>query len=87
MSLREKDCPRCGERVIEIKMPGRDEPLVVGWHAKPNGNIIIKGNKATILRNSARAQALLEKLGHPEVDRYLLHVCRPKKKPKRKRKR
>jgi hypothetical protein len=84
--MREFECEDCGQRVIELRGPDGMK-LILDWHASPAGNIVIKGHKATVLRNAKRARKFLELAGVPDADRYLVHACWGKKKAPKKAKR
>lgn len=81
-------CEHCHKPLIELRGGPDNATLLVNWHASPAGNIIIKGNKAVVLRDAYRAKRFLKLAGVPEADRFIVHSCWGKTAPKpKKRKR
>lgn len=73
--VKELECEHCAQRLIELRGGPDNTNMLINWHASPAGNIVIKGDKATVLRSADRARKLLEVAGVPDADRYIVHVC------------
>jgi hypothetical protein len=43
---------------------------------RTNGYVVVRDDTAAVLGSAERAEALLERLGFPSVDRYIRHLCR-----------
>lgn len=83
--MKEFECEDCGQRVIELRGGPDNRRLIINEAASPAGHIIIKGNRATILRSAERAKKFLELAGAEAADRHIVHACWAKPKPKKRR--